>query len=206
MEPNLHDFPIELARLVPAPGHPPSRGTQRLHADGGALRGAFAAFDRDGLGEADVQPQPYRGSLGTAVRSNERSMEGAPFGLGDGAVRRPRIVATRLNGERLRRTREGLHLSQHDFAKAVQAAGARLGEPNGCTKRNVQKWESGEVKMPHPSVRRALEAVTQLPFVMLCTPVLPPDPDEATVELSAIASDMNALVQRMAKLSTYLAR
>lgn len=64
---------------------------------------------------------------------------------------------------KLRAVRIGLRLSQDDLARAVQEAGGRIGVPNGCTKRLVQRWESGEVSQPRPGHARALEAVTGLP-------------------------------------------
>jgi DNA-binding transcriptional regulator YiaG len=45
----------------------------------------------------------------------------------------------------LRAVRDGLRLSQDEFARAIREAGERLGEPNDCTKRLVQRWESGLV-------------------------------------------------------------
>lgn len=60
--------------------------------------------------------------------------------------------------------------------------------------------------MPGAPLRRALAAVTSMPFVMLCTPVLPPDPSEASAELSAIATDMNDLIHRLTRLYGYLIR
>jgi transcriptional regulator with XRE-family HTH domain len=67
----------------------------------------------------------------------------------------------------LRAIRIGLRLSQDELARAVQEAGAKLGRPNACNKRLVQRWESGEVTNPHPDTARALEAVTGLPITAL---------------------------------------
>lgn len=67
----------------------------------------------------------------------------------------------------LRAIRLSLHMSQTDFAKAVQHAGEALGEPNGCTKRLVQKWESGEHEVCRPHYRKALERVTRHPYAQL---------------------------------------
>lgn len=63
----------------------------------------------------------------------------------------------------LRAVRMGLLMSQGDFAKAVQAAGARVGQPNAANKRLVQRWESGTITAPHGNYARALEDVTGLP-------------------------------------------
>ena len=63
----------------------------------------------------------------------------------------------------LRAVREGLRLSQDEFARAIRNAGERLGEPNDCTKRLVQRWESGMVSTPRGNYARALEYVTGMP-------------------------------------------
>jgi DNA-binding transcriptional regulator YiaG len=63
----------------------------------------------------------------------------------------------------LRAVREGLRLSQDEFARAIRAAGEQAGEPNDCTKRLVQRWESGLISTPRGNYARALEYVTGLP-------------------------------------------
>ncbi|MYV99248.1 XRE family transcriptional regulator [Streptomyces sp. SID3343] len=64
----------------------------------------------------------------------------------------------------LRAVRMGLLLSQDDMARALREAGERAGEPNGCNKRLVQRWESGDVASPRAVYARALESVTGLPI------------------------------------------
>ncbi|MEV7025321.1 XRE family transcriptional regulator [Kitasatospora sp. NPDC093558] len=68
-----------------------------------------------------------------------------------------------------------MRLSQDEFAKRLRAIGAEQGEPNEASKRLVQRWESGEVRVPRPVYVRALEAVTNLPVDRLGfeTPQLP---------------------------------
>ncbi|MBR7827574.1 hypothetical protein KDK95_14745 [Actinospica sp. MGRD01-02] len=56
-----------------------------------------------------------------------------------------------------------MKLSQSAFADAVRAAGTAVGEPNHCTKRLVQKWESGEHASCIPEYFKALQVVTGLP-------------------------------------------
>jgi transcriptional regulator with XRE-family HTH domain len=63
----------------------------------------------------------------------------------------------------LRSVRESLRLSQEELARAVRDAGARIGEPNGCDKRTVQRWEAGVVTTPRGNYARALEYVTGMP-------------------------------------------
>lgn len=63
----------------------------------------------------------------------------------------------------LRAVRESLRLSQDEFARAIRDAGEQLGEPNDCTKRLVQRWESGQVSTPRGNYARVLEYVTGLP-------------------------------------------
>ena len=67
--------------------------------------------------------------------------------------------------ETLRAIRQSLLMSQGEFALAIRAAGQRAGEPNDCTKRLVQRWESGYVtSAPRGNYARALEAVTGQPI------------------------------------------
>jgi transcriptional regulator with XRE-family HTH domain len=63
----------------------------------------------------------------------------------------------------LRSVRESLRLSQEELARAIMDAGQRLGEPNDCNKRLVQRWESGLVSTPRANYARALEYVTGMP-------------------------------------------
>ncbi len=67
----------------------------------------------------------------------------------------------------LRAVRIGLRMSQDDFARAVRAAGDKVGQPNDASKRLVQRWESGTTAAPRPLYARALEAVTGLPVESL---------------------------------------
>ncbi|BCJ56990.1 hypothetical protein Jiend_04120 [Micromonospora endophytica] len=67
----------------------------------------------------------------------------------------------------LRAVRTGMRMSQDDFARALQAAGHRVGEPNDANKRLVQRWESGTIAAPRPVYARALEVVTGLPISLL---------------------------------------
>src|SRR6202044_2521862 len=48
----------------------------------------------------------------------------------------------------LRQARLALRLSQDEMAVAIRDAGQRLGAPNGCSKRLVQRWEAGQVTLP----------------------------------------------------------
>ena len=67
--------------------------------------------------------------------------------------------------ETLRAIRQGLLMSQGEFALAVRAAGQRAGEPNDCSKRLIQRWEAGYVTgIPRGAYARALEAVTGQPI------------------------------------------
>ena len=64
----------------------------------------------------------------------------------------------------LREVRHDMRMSQDELARAVRQAGQRAGEPNGCTKRLVQRWEAGIVTAPRGPYTRALEHVTGLPI------------------------------------------
>jgi hypothetical protein len=63
--------------------------------------------------------------------------------------------------------RLSLHLSQDELARAVRAAGDRIGEPNDASKRLVQRWEAGEVTAPRPVYQRALEYALGVPLASL---------------------------------------
>jgi transcriptional regulator with XRE-family HTH domain len=63
----------------------------------------------------------------------------------------------------LRAVRQSMRLSQDELARAVREAGQRAGEPNGCNKRLVQRWEAGSVTTPRGIYVRALEYVTGQP-------------------------------------------
>lgn len=65
----------------------------------------------------------------------------------------------RTPNEKLKAIRLTLNMSQTEFATAVRHAGDALGEPNACSKRLVQKWESGEHIICRPNYRRALQKV-----------------------------------------------
>ena len=80
----------------------------------------------------------------------------------------------------LRRARQAMRLSQAQFAEAVRAAGNAMGVPNHCTKRLVQKWESGEHAACRPDYLRVLQAVTGLSARELGFRVLP---DESGVSI-----------------------
>jgi transcriptional regulator with XRE-family HTH domain len=67
----------------------------------------------------------------------------------------------------LRQARLALRLSQDEMAVAIRDAGQRLGTPNGCSKRLVQRWEAGEVALPRAVYIRALEYVTGKPVASL---------------------------------------
>ena len=202
MDTHLTDFPIRSARVVTAGVHPATLA-RTLDIDVEGLVGALKASCNEDIGEVNVHPNrnTYRAPVGVELPAHHQCPD-----LVENSRWHPHVVAMRFDAERLRKVREGMDYSQEEFAKAIRAAGVKIGEPNGCTKRAVQKWESGQVKMPRPPLRHALAAVTGMPFVTLCTPVLPPDPDEATREFSAIATDMNELIHRLARLYSYLIR
>jgi transcriptional regulator with XRE-family HTH domain len=63
----------------------------------------------------------------------------------------------------LRAVRQSMRMSQDELARAIREAGQRAGEPNGCSKRLIQRWESGSVSTPRGTYARALEYVTGQP-------------------------------------------
>jgi transcriptional regulator with XRE-family HTH domain len=73
----------------------------------------------------------------------------------------------------LRQARQSMRMSQAQFAEAVVAAGNAMGVPNRCTKRLVQKWETGEHATCKPNYIRVLQAVTGLSARELGFRILP---------------------------------
>lgn len=82
-----------------------------------------------------------------------------------------------------------MRLSQSQFAEAVRAAGNAMGSPNHCTKRLVQKWETGEHAACRPDYLRVLQAVTGLSARELGFRVLPDESGEAIVGFGDGADD-----------------
>ncbi|HTJ66697.1 MAG TPA: hypothetical protein VL551_04140 [Actinospica sp.] len=79
---------------------------------------------------------------------------------------------------KLRNARQAMRLSQSQFADAIRAAGNAVGDPNRCTKRLVQKWETGEHTKCTLPYLRVLMIMTGLPASELGFPV----PDGSDVE------------------------
>lgn len=96
-------------------------------------------------------------------------------------------LGQRVANHTLRSIRLGMRLSQNELAAAVRRAGAQLGEPNACTKRLVQKWESGEHEDARPNYRRALEAVTRTSFTQLGFRTTSPEGDALRFEMPVFA-------------------
>lgn len=89
----------------------------------------------------------------------------------------------------LKAIRLGLRMSQDDLARAVVAAGVRIGKPNQCSKRTVQRWEAGA--NPRGAHVLALEAVTGMPAAALgitwpMSDVPQLGPDDAVGALSGV--------------------
>lgn len=62
---------------------------------------------------------------------------------------------------RLRAVRLAMRMSQAELARAIRLAGDRTGEPNTCSQKAVQRWESGV--SPRGAYLRALEMATGQP-------------------------------------------
>jgi transcriptional regulator with XRE-family HTH domain len=67
----------------------------------------------------------------------------------------------------LREARRRANLSQYDLARQIREAGHMLGDPNGCTREMVQRWESGRVRRPQGRYLIALEHVFGLSVASL---------------------------------------
>lgn len=55
------------------------------------------------------------------------------------------------------------HLSQDGLAREIRRTGWRRGDPNGCTREMIHRWESGAVRRPHPRYLLLLENVLGQP-------------------------------------------
>jgi|SRR6185312_11388333 len=114
-----------------------------------------------------------------------------------------------LDPDLLRMARSRLGLSQTAFAEEINTALKSSGQDSRCTKRLVQKWESGEHDLPVPRYQKVLEQVTGRPFELLCLarPVGVDTPALRTLrELDEIATDLGLLMQRLDKVAGDMAR
>lgn len=69
--------------------------------------------------------------------------------------------------EALRTARVRAHMSQDDLARCIREAGSRYGDPNGCSRGMVQRWESGKIRQPQGRYLLALENVLGQPAASL---------------------------------------
>jgi hypothetical protein len=67
----------------------------------------------------------------------------------------------------LKQARERANLSQTGLAVRIQEWGFTTGEPNGCSRNMVQRWESGQTRCPQGRYLLALEAVLGQPAASL---------------------------------------
>lgn len=67
----------------------------------------------------------------------------------------------------LRDARVRAHMSQDDLARRIRETGFRTGDPNGCTRGMVQRWESGRTRRPQGRYLLALENVLGQPAASL---------------------------------------
>jgi transcriptional regulator with XRE-family HTH domain len=81
----------------------------------------------------------------------------------------------------LRQWRLRKHLSQSALADLIQRYGESIGEPNACTKRLVQKWESGEHATVNANYVRILNKLTGIPADALNPHRASPLPNTALV-------------------------
>lgn len=117
------------------------------------------------------------------------------------------IIEARLDGQRLRRIRAGqLQLSQEQFAAEIRAAGNLLGVPNRCTKRLVQKWESGEHKMPSAGYQLALAHVIGPGVETIYLKVLPDIVDDTMRQLAAVLPLFAETYNKLIELNAHLVR
>lgn len=68
-----------------------------------------------------------------------------------------------MANQQLAETRQMAHLSQSDLAREIRLAGWRHGDPNGCTREMVSRWERGTTRCPQPRYLLLLEKVLGRP-------------------------------------------
>lgn len=84
--------------------------------------------------------------------------------------------------------------SQEELAAYIRKLGRELGEPNDCTKRLVQKWESGEHESIRPNYRRILELIYGITYRRLCEPWGDPESEiEAWSEAESLLMAVRSL-------------
>lgn len=116
-----------------------------------------------------------------------------------------------LNPERLRAIRERhLKITQDALAQRVNQTCKALGYTNThCSKRLVQKWESGHHGLPSPHYQHALMIVTGESIHDLCAPHDAPDLTQAEIRLAQIIAAAQAqhhtLMTDLLALREYLA-
>ena len=81
----------------------------------------------------------------------------------------------------LRQWRMKKRLSQSELADLIQRFGASIGEHNACTKRLVQKWESGEHATVNANYVRLLNKLTGIPTETLNSHRIAPLPNTMIV-------------------------
>ena len=82
-------------------------------------------------------------------------------------------------GRNLKRIRLRQYRSQSELASLIRRVGREIGEPNECSKRLVQKWESGGHGSCRPNYRRLLLVALGVSYEHLCEPwpEMEPEPD-----------------------------
>lgn len=106
----------------------------------------------------------------------------------------------------LRRARQSMRMSQEQFAAAVRGTGEAMGEPNRCTKRLVQKWETGEHASCRPEYLRVLQTVTGLSSRELGFALLPDDSGLASTAGSGGADSASGADTGSVRVAAALAR
>lgn len=115
------------------------------------------------------------------------------------------IAGVQLDGRRLRKIRtERLKLSQSKFAFEIQQAGRALGVPNRCSKRLVQHWERGTIKMPSPNHQLALAHVIGPSAEAVYQRVLPELVDDTMEQLAAVLPVFAETYEKLIELNAHL--
>ena len=115
------------------------------------------------------------------------------------------IAGVQLDGRRLRKIRTTrLRLSQSQFAAELRAAGDKLGVPNRCTKRLVQKWERGMYKMPTIGYQLVLAQIIGPGVEAIYQRVLPEVVDDTMQQLAAVLPVFAETYDKLIELNEHL--
>lgn len=104
----------------------------------------------------------------------------------------------------LRQWRLKKHLSQTALADLIQRFGESIGEPNACTKRLIQKWESGEHTTVNANYVRILNKLTGIPADTLNPHRVSPLPNTANIPPDSVLELIDTFITMLNELRIHI--